>query len=276
MLGAIAGDIVGSRWANGRCPEQDFTLFSESSDFTGDTVCLIGIADSLVSGSEIGSTLRVWVRRHPTRSYGDWFAVWAKESQRGAYGSYSNGAAMRVASTGWLGASLDEVQALAEKTARLTHDHPEGLRGAKALAAAIWWGRQRVPTEALRQRLIGFSGYPLETSLADYKAGAGASNLAADSVPMALTIALESGSWVETMRNAAAIGGKTETLCSMAGAVAEALYGLPPDVARKTLRYLSSEMVLVVAQVYARAEVPLPWRVPDWTNWRHLMAHVNK
>lgn len=274
MLGAIAGDIVGSLWENSQCPEADFVPFASGARFTDDTVCLIGIADALVSGHEIGSTLRVWVRAHPDLRFSDWFSVWAKASERGAYGSYSNGAAARVASAGWLGASFDEVLALAAETARITHDHPEGMRGAKAIAAAIWWGRQRVPVDALRQRLIGCTGYPLDASLADLKAGAGATNQAVTSVPMALIIALESGSWLEAMQNAAAIGGQTDTLCSMTGAVAEAIYGLPPDLARKALKYLSGDMVMVVAQVYARSETQLPWLALDWARWRPLLQGV--
>lgn len=278
MLGAIAGDIVGSPWVNGRCPEEEFTLFADGCNFTGDTVGLIGIAEALVAGSELGSTLRVWVRRYPDRSYGDWFRAWATEARpevrHEAYDSFSNGAAMRVASAGWLGKSYAEVLSLADRTARITHDHPEGMRGAMAIAAAIWWGRQRVPVEALRQRLIGHTGYPLEARLADLKAGPGASSQAVDSVPMALIIALESGSWAAAMKNAAAVGGETDTLCCMTGAVAEALYGLPPDIARKTLAYLSSDMAMIVAQMYARAEVMLPWRQPDWVRWQRLLEHM--
>ena len=258
MLGAIAGDIAGSIWEGGACPPERFVFFDQDCGFTDDTVCTIAVAEALLYGRPYAETLRDWVSRYPNRGYGGLFINWA-HSLKGPYNSFGNGGAMRVASVAWLATSEAEVLAWSEASAAVTHNHPEGVRGAQALAWAIWQARQGLTPEALRVAVSTRFNYDLSASVAELRADFGFTTLAEETVPMALIAALEAKTWDEAVQNVVAIGGDSDTLACMAGAVAEALYGLPQQRAQAAWGYLEPDMQCLVEAVYRKASVALPW-----------------
>lgn len=259
MLGAIAGDIAGSPWEGGQCPAKEFTLFGGDCVFTDDSVCSIAVAQALLDEVPFDDALRSWVKRYPSRGYGGGFIDWASDPERGPYDSFGNGGAMRVAAVGWLARSVGECLSMAEASATVTHSHAEGVEGAKAIALAVWMARQGATPAKIRRELSWHTSYDLSATIDELRAGMEASTRAIDSVPIALVCAMESGSWRDAVRNVASVGGDCDTTACMAGAVAEARFGLPGEVARAALTYLPPEMVGVVARVYAKAGHPLPW-----------------
>ena len=258
MLGAIAGDICGSSWEGAACPKERFKLFGYGSAFTDDTVCTVAVAKALLEQSDVAKELKEWTNRYPNRGYGGRFIDWA-QSDMGPYNSFANGGAMRVAPAGLLAASLDEADALAEKTAEVTHNHPEGMRGARAIAGAIWLAHQGLTEQQLREQLTLRYGYDLSPTVASLAENFGFTVLAEETVPMALIAALEATSWADAVANAVAIGGDADTLACMAGAVAEARFGLPAEHAQAALPYLSAEMLPILEALYAKANRPCPW-----------------
>lgn len=260
MLGAVAGDIAGSPWEGGVCSPEEFTLFNDTCVFTDDTVLSVAVAEALLYRKPVADTLREWTLDFPSRGYGGGFIDWAHTPGKPAYGSAMNGGAMRVAAVGWLARDISECLVEAKRTAEVTHNHPEGIQGAQAIALAIWLARQKTlsPTE-IRGLLPRYVPYDLSASVHDLRGGDGASTWAKDSVPIAIISALESRSWLEAVKNAVSIGGDCDTTACMAGGIAEALYGLPFETALKTITYLPSGMTKIIGEVYRRVGQPLPW-----------------
>lgn len=262
MLGSIAGDICGAPWEGGSCPKEQLTLFSLEAGFTDDTVCTIAIASALLDDQDPAQMLRAWASKYPGRGYGTNFHVWA-HSQAGPYGSYSNGGSMRVSPVGLLAGSLDDCDAWAEITAAVTHNHLEGLRGACAIAGAVWLARMGYSSDQMRQILSTRYGYDLRPSVGDLINDYRFSMLAAETVPRAIICALEASSWDDAIRNAIAVGGDSDTMACMAGGIAEAKFGLPQQHAIVALAYLPEEMQQVLAELYTRAGMRAPWLEPE-------------
>jgi len=249
MLGAVAGDIIGSRFEGESAPERDFALFHPQCQFTDDTVCTLAVADALLGDRDFAASLRAFVRVHPQRGYGEMFLNWAFADDAPAYGSWGNGAPMRVAAVGWL--ARDEAEALAwsEAQAVVTHNHPDAVAGAQAVALAILLARSGVSRADLRRRIVSDFGYDLTPERA--LAGGGFDVSAAGTVPSALTAALEADSWEAAVRTAICLGGDTDTLACIAGSVAEAIHGLPADIADQAQRHLTPDLSDVVARFAA-------------------------
>jgi ADP-ribosyl-[dinitrogen reductase] hydrolase len=255
MLGAIMGDIAGSLYEGGACRDACFELFGPGSDFTDDTVCTIAIADALLAGKPVADTLRAWCRVYPGVGYGSAFNHWVYSPSKGPYQSWGNGGAMRVSPCGWFASSLEEAEQLAEMTAAVTHDHPEGLRGARAVAGAIWLARQSLPAGELLRRVGERYGYVLGVDVKERAHQNPAGCEARDTVPIALDCGLQATSVLDAIQRAVYIGGDTDTTASMAAAIAEARFGLSQVLADMTLEKLTPEMKAVLA--YARAGVPM-------------------
>ena len=254
MLGAIAGDICGSPWEGGQCAPAEFELFANGASITDDTVCTVAIADALLAdGSEasVVTALRTWCKRYPGLGYGSAFNHWVY-SRQGPYGSYGNGGAMRVSACGWLADTLEEVEALAELTAGVTHSHPEGMRGARAVAGAIWLARQNADGALLRTTLGARYGYTLDESLQELIDKAVYTTEAEYTVPVALMCATNATSWKHAIELAARIGGDTDTNACMAGAIAEARFGLPREVVDGVQSHLTDDMKQVIGAFYTR------------------------
>ncbi|CAB5514405.1 hypothetical protein LMG26857_03464 [Achromobacter anxifer] len=260
MLGAIMGDICGSPWEGGYCRDSEFIMFHPSAQITDDSVCTVAIADALLHGLPIADTLREWCRRYPGMGYGSMFNSWVYRPSMGPYESWGNGGAMRCSSCAWLAPSLAEAQRLAALTAAVTHNHPEGIRGARAIATAIWLARQGMAPGTIQQA-IAAEGYQLGRSMQDWVDLSPGGTDAAETVPIAIDCALAASSLDDAIRRAVYIGGDTDTTASMAAAIAEARFGLFESYARDTLARVPSEMRAIVRAVYERAGVPMA--IPD-------------
>lgn len=249
MLGAIAGDIIGSRFEGRVGPPRDFALFHPACRFTDDSVCSLAVVDALLGARDFAASLRAFVRRHPTRGYGGMFLAWASTDDAPAYGSWGNGAPMRVAAVGWLAGDEAEALDLAAAQAAVSHDHPDAVAAAQAVALAIFLARSGTSRAALRRRIVEDYGYDLAPERALARGGFDIS--AAGTVPPALTAALEAGDWEGAVRTAVCLGGDADTLACIAGAVAEAVHGLPADIADTARSYLTDDLRAVLARFEA-------------------------
>jgi len=244
MIGAIAGDIIGSRFEGDPAPPEDFALFHPSCRFTDDTVCAFAVADAVMTGADFAATLREYVRRHPDRGYGGMFRKWAFADNAPAYGSWGNGAPMRVASVGWLAENAERVDALAQEQAAVSHDHPDAIAASRAVARAIFALRQGEEAASVRDWLTRTFGYDLrpETALA----GSGFDASAAGTVPAALAAAFSATDWEAAIRRVIRRGGDTDTLACICGGVAEPLHGVPTPIADRARDYLTADLRAVL------------------------------
>lgn len=240
MIGAIAGDIVGSRFEGHAAPPEGFALFHASCRFTDDTVCSLAVAEALMGDHDFAAVLRRFVRRHPDRGYGGMFRRWAFTDDAPPYGSWGNGAPMRVAAVGWLAADEAEADALAERQAMVSHDHPDAIAAAQAVARAILYLREGNAPEDVRTRLSDAFGYDLRAATA--LAGAGFDVSAVGTAPPALAAAFEARDWEDAVRMAIGLDGDTDTLACIAGAIAEAIHGVPAQVAQAARGYLTEDL----------------------------------
>jgi ADP-ribosylglycohydrolase len=253
MLGAIAGDVIGSVHERGGVKTKDFPLFVPGSRFTDDTVLTVAVADCLLTGRGYVDAFHDYYHDYPGAGYGGSFVGWAAERRREPYGSWGNGSAMRVAPVGWAFGALDEVIREAGRSAAVTHDHPEGVRGAQAVAAAVFLARTGHPKEAIRNEVGRVFGYDLSARLDDIRPGYRFDVSCQVSVPQSLVAFMEAADFEEAVRNAVSLGGDTDTMAAIAGAVAEAFFGgVPAAIAGPTLAALDDRLRGVVGAFAAR------------------------
>jgi ADP-ribosylglycohydrolase len=243
MLGAIAGDIVGSRFEGAAAPRAGFELFHRDCRFTDDTVCTLAVAAARLDDGDYARSLRAFVRRHPDRGYGALFRRWALTEDAPPYGSWGNGAPMRTAAIGWLAASADEARRAAAAQAAVTHDHPDAVAAARATALAVHFARTGVPPAQITRRLEDEFGYRLRPGATPAD---GFDISARGTVQAALTTALHTENWETAVRAAVSLGGDTDTLACIAGGVAEALHGLPAPIALTARGHLSDDLRTVL------------------------------
>lgn len=244
MIGAIAGDIVGSRFEGDPAPPPGFALFHPDCRFTDDSVCSLGVADALMGNGDFAASLRRFVRLYPRAGYGAMFLRWALRDGAPAYGSWANWAPMRVAAVGWLATSSAEADRLAAAQACVSHDHPDAIAASQAVARAIFELRHGASPGEVRSALAEECGYDLRPEVALRPAGFDLS--AAGTVRSALAAAFEAASWEEAVRNAVGLGGDTDTLACIAGGVAEAAYGLPATIGRCVRERLPDDLLAVL------------------------------
>lgn len=253
MLGSIIGDIAGSVYEFNNYRAKDFEpFFHPRAAFTDDTVCTVAIADALVNEKCPARTLKEWGERY--WSNGGWgrsFALWLGSDSLEPYGSYGNGAAMRVAPAGLLAKSLEEAQVLSARVTEVTHNHPEGIKGAAATASAIYLGRTGSTREEIRFYVTETFGYDLSQSVDDIRPGYVFNETCQRSVPEALTCVLEATDFEDAIRNAISIGGDSDTIAAIAGGVAEAVFGVPDYLANEVWRKLPVCMQQVLTKLYA-------------------------
>jgi ADP-ribosyl-[dinitrogen reductase] hydrolase len=240
MIGAVAGDIIGSRFEGHPVPPAGFELFHPHCRFTDDTVCSLAVAEAIMSRADFASTLRAFARRHPDAGYGGMFVDWAFADDAPAYGSWGNGAPMRVAAVGWLAKTEAEADELAAAQAVVSHDHPDAIKAAQAVAGTIFALRQGRPVSDLRAWIATTYDYELNPEIALSRGGFDVS--AAGTVPPALVAAFEAKDWEGAVRTAIALGGDTDTLACIAGAVAEAIHGVPHDITGWTRDCLTDDL----------------------------------
>lgn len=252
MLGAIAGDIIGSvyEFSNHRNPS--FTpLFHPKARFTDDTVCTVAVADALINDRNPAESLRDWGRRYwSTGGWGQRFARWLASNDASPYGSLGNGGAMRVGPAGLLAKTEDDAIRLADHVTSVTHDHPDGILSARAVAVAIFMARANASPDGIRNRISQLCGYDLSESPAQLREYYQRTERAADSVPQALICALAADSFEAAIRDAVSIGGDADTLGAIAGSVAEARFGMPESIAREAWNFLPNDMRVVMQTLY--------------------------
>jgi ADP-ribosylglycohydrolase len=251
MLGAIAGDIIGSIYEAAPIKTKDFPLFGPGKTFTDDTVCTVAIADALMQGGDFADTLRAYVRRYPGRGYGGMFARWAMTPGMPAYGSWGNGAAMRVSPLAYWARDDVELLELAAASAVVSHDHPDAVAGAQAVALAMWLARGGADRSDVRARIGSGFGYDLEQTVDQIRAWYRFDVSCKGTVPPAIACALEAEDYQDAVRNAISLGGDSDTLACITGGIAEILYGLPDDVARASRERLDAPLRAVVDRFYA-------------------------
>ncbi|MBF0130420.1 MAG: ADP-ribosylglycohydrolase family protein [Alphaproteobacteria bacterium] len=253
MLGAIAGDIAGSPYEWGKTPGPGFPLFPPSAVFTDDTVCTVAVAEALLGGGDFAASLRRWVRRFPDAGYGARFKDWAMADAARPSDSWGNGAAMRAAPVGWMARDEADALALARKSAVVSHNHPEAIAGAQAVALAVLLARTGRTAGEIRAAIEKRFGYSLVTDPARLPPFRGMDLTARGTVPPALSCALAARDWEGAVRSAIALGGDTDTLAAMAGAVAEALHGLPRPIATQALSRLAPDLLAATRRFAAVA-----------------------
>ena len=247
MIGAIAGDIIGSVYEPAPIKSTEFPLFQPRSRFTDDSVLTVAIADAILTGRPYQDAVRDWGRRYPHAGYGGAFFEWLCAADPQPYHSWGNGSAMRVSPVGWAFDSEDEVLRQARLSAAITHDHPEGIKGAQATALAVYLARTGAEKATIRARIQTPFGYDLAGTVDALRPGYMFDVSCQGSVPQAIVCFLDSDSWEDAVRNAVSLGGDSDTLACMAGAVAEAYYGeVPAHLADTACRFLPHDLSVVV------------------------------
>jgi ADP-ribosylglycohydrolase len=257
VLGAILGDIVGSFYEFAHWKKRDFDpFFHPKADFTDDTVMTVAVAEALLDRIDPATALRAWARRYPGRGYGGMFRRWIARDDIGPYGSYGNGAAMRVNSAGLLGRTLGEVLDMARRVTVITHDHPEGVKGALAVAHAIFLARQGADAKAIRTAITEEYCYDLSRDVGQIRQAYGFAESCQETVPEALTCALAADRFEDAVRDAVSLGGDADTVGAIAGGLAEARFGIPEPMAQAAWNYLPREMRAVLVRTYEAAQHP--------------------
>ena len=255
MFGAVIGDIVGSRFEFDNYQAKDFEFWHGNCHFTDDTVCTAAVADILLRDKEPARTMRTWCREYPNCSYGAGFSKWISNCQASAYKSYGNGAAMRVSPAALLyRANLQDALAAADRVTEITHNHPQGMNGARATTHAIWLALNDETTGGIRDCIEREYGYDLSSSVSEIRDVYQYSETCQDTVPQALICALESYDFEDVIRNAICIGGDSDTIAAIAGGIAEALHGCSPDLIATAKKYLDAELCAVMDEMYARLQ----------------------
>lgn len=237
MFGAILGDMIGSPYEFDMGKKvKDFPLFDKGAEFTDDTVMTIAVADAFMKSNLTGAdeaikknlvdSLKYWGRKYPDAGYGVRFSMWLGLENPEAYNSYGNGSAMRVSAAGWMGNTMEEVRRLARLSAEVTHNHPEGIKGAEATAAIIFMARNSATKEEIKDYVIEEFGYDLSRTCDEIRPDYYHVESCQKTVPEAITAFLEGDDFEDVIRTAVSLGGDCDTLTAIAGSMAEAFYGV--------------------------------------------------
>lgn len=261
MLGAIAGDVIGSVYEHDPIETTTFPLFSEASRFTDDTVLTVAVAAAILADGDYAAALRTFGRRYPRAGYGRSFHAWLRSDAAGPYGSWGNGSAMRVSPVGLAFDTLDEVLAEAKRSAAVTHDHPEGIKGAQATATAVFLARSGTDKATIAREITDRFGYDLTRTPDEIRPGYAFDVSCQGSVPESIVCFLASDSFEGAVRTAVSLGGDSDTMACIAGAIAHAHEGALPDVvANETRRRLPPDLLEVTEAFLETYPLPDPPR----------------
>jgi ADP-ribosylglycohydrolase len=256
MIAAIAGDIIGSVHERANTKHVSFPLVHQNSRFTDDTVMTVAVADCIMNRRPYAETFRAYGRRYPDRGYGSAFRKWLVADDMGPYQSFGNGSAMRVSPVGFACDELSEVMNEAEQSARVSHDHPEGIKGAQALAVAVFLARTGVPKDGIRDRVEQMFGYDLHRHIDEIRPFYTFDVTCQGSVPEAILAFLDSDDVESAIRLGVSLGGDADTLACMAGAVAQAFYKkVPAPIVEVVRSFLTPDLWELTQAFCARYEV---------------------
>lgn len=243
LLGAIAGDIIGSVYEFNPIKTADFPLFNEKSRFTDDTVLTLALADSILTGASCREKYREYYSYYPEAGYGRGFCAWAEAPDPQPYYSFGNGSAMRVSPVGFAFDNLVDVLKQAALSASVTHNHAEGIKGAQAVASAVFLARTGYGKEKIRKYLAQAFDYPLNKPFDLIRESYRYDVTCQGSVPQAITAFLESESYEDAVRKAVSLGGDSDTIACIAGGIAQAYYGkIPPYIVEQVTRILDPRL----------------------------------
>lgn len=247
MFGAIVGDVIGSRFEWENVKTKDFELFSNKSKFTDDSVLTIAVADCLLNDKDYADTIKQYGKKYPSAGYGGRFKKWLAGIIEGPYNSWGNGSAMRVSPVAYAFDKETDILKVAEETAIVTHNHPEGIKGAQAIAMAIFLARTGATKSTIKNYIEGKFGYDLHRTIDEIRPTYEFDVSCQGSVPESIIAFLESTDFEDAIRTAISIGGDSDTIASMAGAIAEAFYKeIPEHIARETHARLDEKLALVM------------------------------
>ena len=282
MLGAIIGDIAGSKYEFNNTFDYDFEMFGGGCDFTDDTICTVAIADAILNGRNYQESLLDWCRRYPSPkgAYGGRFAGWIRSLDPQPYNSFGNGSAMRVSPVAWQFDDLSQVLEEAEKTALPTHNHPEGIKGAKAVAHAIWYFRKSRFSEESKdsenEETKGLKNENAKASKDENETIQGFMSIARsyyedfdtrvypkgkfdetcmDAVPLSFYLLSQASSFEDAIRLAISHGGDSDTIGAIIGSIAEARFGIPQEMKEKALSYLPDDMKDIWKQFAEKSQI---------------------
>ena len=250
MIGAIAGDIIGSVYEAYQIKTKDFPLFHPRCRFTDDTVLTVAVADAILTDRPYEQSVREIGRLYPEAGYGRAFIGWLFSEHPQPYNSWGNGSAMRVSPVGFAFNTEDEVLSEAEKTANISHNHPEGIKGAQATALAVLLARMGYTKEEIRGQIGQRFGYNMNRTVDDIRPTYSFDVSCRGTVPEAIIAFLDSTSYEDAVRNAISLGGDSDTLACITGGIAEAFYRDVPDDIRAKVRELLSQGLLGIAEAF--------------------------
>jgi ADP-ribosylglycohydrolase len=253
MLGAVVGDVMGSVYEGRNVKTTDFPLFSAQSTFTDDTVLTVAIADAILGGGDYVTALKGFARKYPSAGYGDAFYRWVYADDDRPYNSWGNGAAMRVSPVGLGFDSLPAVLEEADRSARVTHDHPQGIKGAQATALAVFLARTGTGKEDIKDAISERFGYRLDQSLDEIRPTFGFDISCQGTVAPSIRAFLESHDFEDAVRKAVSLGGDSDTIACIAGALAQAFYrDIPQTIVAGARRRLPNEFLRIIDDFCAR------------------------
>lgn len=260
MYGAIIGDMVGSVYEFHPTKKKDFVWMAPHSAPTDDSVMTVAVAEVLLglngteSDEEIKDmfieSMRRWGNKYPSAGYGGRFNGWLRSSSMEPYNSYGNGSAMRVSPCGWLYDNMETTRKMARLSAEVTHNHPEGIKGAESVAAAIYMARNGSSKEKIKEYIEGEFGYDLNRTCADIRPGYRFDETCQGSVPESIIAFLDGDSYESVVREAVSLGGDADTQAAIAGSIAEAFYGIPVSLINEADLLIPSDLKDVIGKFY--------------------------
>ena len=247
LLGALVGDVIGSLYEFSAQKSTDFPLFCEDSELTDDSILTLAVADAIVNGRSYLECIREYAMVYPDSGYGGFFRQWMYSNDPQPYDSFGNGSAMRVSPIGWAFDTVEDVLREAEASAAVTHNHPEGIKGAQAVALAIFRARNGSTKDEIRKEITGRFGYDLSRTVDEIRLTYQFDETCQKTVPPAIVAFLESENFEDAIRKAVSLGGDADTLAAITGSIAEAYYGgAPEEIATEVCRRVPIELQDIV------------------------------
>lgn len=258
VIGAIVGDIVGSIYEFDNIKTKDFPLFTDINVFTDDSILTVATMEALLKGGTSENFISSYQRlgnKYPS-SYGVRFGQWLKSKTVQPYDSWGNGSAMRVSPVAWFYDNLVAVENVAKTSASITHNHPEGVKGAQAVSSAIFLARNGKTKNEIKRYVENKYDYMLDFALDDIRPWYDFDESCAGTVPPAIVAFLESLDFEDAVRNAVSLGGDSDTLVAITGSIAEAFYGVPAEICNEAVSYLPDELRKIVKEFSTKIAVP--------------------
>ena len=252
ILGAIAGDIIGSAYEFNPTKDYNFLLFNDLSEYTDDTVMTVANAEWLLTSKDLGTTMLEYGNKYEA-GYGELFLCWLWRKDLRPYNSFGNGSAMRVSPVGWAFDTLEETLVAAKRSAEVTHNHPEGIKGAQSTAACIYWARKGRTKQQIKEYVDALFGYDLNRTCDEIRSSYGFDVTCQGPVPESIIAFLESSDYESAVRLAVSLGGDSDTMGAITGGIAEAYYGgVPENIKIEVLKRLPNEFIEVMQKFYQK------------------------